>query len=224
MQALENISYCRFWGYAVPFLENDDIFRPGTCFEYILDLYFFDHELRILVFDVLEHVEIAVRARVTHHHCGRYGPLGYTVPENFASGFNHSQWFAGIEGDRGMKYSDQKAVARGFGVPAPVFQSWMHCFVYIRNLCAHHSRLWNRELEIRPVLPEGRPEWSSPKSMENTRIFSALHVLQYCGMRIGRDIGLARRLRLLFTAYPRINRNVMGFPEDWEELPIWKQV
>lgn len=263
LRFIENISYCRFGGYVVPFLKNRDVFLPGTTFKHVQDLYSFDHELRILVFDALEHVEIAVRARAASHHGGRYGPFGYTVPENFGLGFKHHQWLAGIEEEvrrsgenfvrhfrarhpesshlpvwlaaevfsfgalsfffRGMKFSDQKAVARVFGVSAPVFQSWTHCFVYIRNLCAHHSRLWNRQLGIRPILPEGSPEWGSPRPMGNNRIFSVLSVLQYCGRQIGRDLDLARRLALLFQAYPGVNRNAMGFPEDWENYQIWRQ-
>ncbi|MDE6380839.1 MAG: Abi family protein, partial [Muribaculaceae bacterium] len=23
-------------------------------------------------------------------------------------------------------------------------ESWLHAIVYVRNICAHHSRLWNR--------------------------------------------------------------------------------
>ncbi|MGE4307572.1 MULTISPECIES: Abi family protein [Bacteroides] len=29
--------------------------------------------------------------------------------------------------------------------------SWLHSIVYIRNICAHHSRLWNKVLGVRPL-------------------------------------------------------------------------
>lgn len=44
----------------------------------------------------------------------------------------------------GMSRSDQKSISSRYGLQPSIFQSWMHHFVYVRNLCAHHSRLWDR--------------------------------------------------------------------------------
>lgn len=64
----------------------------------------------------------------------------------------------------GLKYFDQKEVSRIYGLPAPVFASWMHFLTYIRNLCAHHSRIWNRELAIRPKYPDKIFSWKEVKN------------------------------------------------------------
>lgn len=42
------------------------------------------------------------------------------------------------------------AVCGGYGLPHPVLISWLHSLNYIRNICAHHARLWNRECRIKP--------------------------------------------------------------------------
>lgn len=46
----------------------------------------------------------------------------------------------------GMLKRDQKAIAGRYGLQPHVLSSWMHHLVYARNLCAHHSRLWDRML------------------------------------------------------------------------------
>jgi len=48
----------------------------------------------------------------------------------------------------------RNSIARRFGLHGPVLQSWLHTLSYVRNICAHHARLWNRELAIRPALPD----------------------------------------------------------------------
>ena len=54
------------------------------------------------------------------------------------------------------KDSDKKAIARGLGLEAPLLESWLHTLTAVRNICAHHSRLWNRELGIKPAVPKSR--------------------------------------------------------------------
>src|SRR5699024_2377721 len=46
---------------------------------------------------------------------------------------------------------EKKKVAKDFGLPNPlILESWMHAFAGLRNICAHHSRLWNRRFTIVP--------------------------------------------------------------------------
>ncbi|WP_411741468.1 Abi family protein [Pseudomonas sp. BF-RE-29] len=52
------------------------------------------------------------------------------------------------------KSVDKKAIASRFNLPFEVLASWLHTLTFIRNCCTHHSRLWNRELSIRPSLPK----------------------------------------------------------------------
>lgn len=40
----------------------------------------------------------------------------------------------------------KRSIAAYFGLADKVFASWLHSVVYVRNICAHHSRLWNKTL------------------------------------------------------------------------------
>lgn len=60
-----------------------------------------------------------------------------------------------------MKVADQERVAGKYGVSDwKAFQSWLRSLSYLRNLVAHHSRLWNRNVVDQPKLPKlGEIEW-----------------------------------------------------------------
>ena len=55
-----------------------------------------------------------------------------------------------------------------------------------RNICAHHARLWNRELAIRPTVPDVKngPEWHRPQSIDTDRMFVVLTILRFLLHRV----------------------------------------
>ena len=58
---LKNVSYYRLAGYWWPMQEDkaNHIFKKGSNFSDVIKLYNFDRELRILLFDVIEKIEIS---------------------------------------------------------------------------------------------------------------------------------------------------------------------
>jgi abortive infection bacteriophage resistance protein len=114
---------------------------------------------------------------------------------------------------QGLIFSDQKNIGRIYGLPAPVLESWMHFLTYLRNLCAHHSRVWNRELAIRPKFPYHDPFWND---VRNNRIIAFFIVTQYLFNKIQMNINVAGSLKQLFLEYPGVSLTSMGFRTDWE--------
>lgn len=49
--------------------------------------------------------------------------------------------------------NDKIEIAKTFGVTTKVMESWARSLCNIRNICAHHSRLWNKELRVPPAIP-----------------------------------------------------------------------
>ncbi len=127
---------------------------------------------------------------------------------------------------RHLHLPEQKHVAGQLGLPANVLQSWLFCLNYIRNLCAHHSRLWNRELGIRPLIPDRKnaPEWHTPATPDNRRTFAVLTLLRWLLRKIAPQSRWANRLRDLLKIYPDMPLNLAGFPPAWESSPIWNEM
>jgi abortive infection bacteriophage resistance protein len=76
---LSRISYYRLSAYFKPFIPaSGDNFAAGTTFEEILALYRFDKDLRSLISDPLECVEVYFRTRIT---CSDVQLAGMQVPK-----------------------------------------------------------------------------------------------------------------------------------------------
>lgn len=69
---IRHIGYYRLSAYFYPFLEhpkNEHKFKPGSSFEKVMQLYRFDRKLRLLLFNEIEKIEIAVRQAIVNTVC-----------------------------------------------------------------------------------------------------------------------------------------------------------
>jgi abortive infection bacteriophage resistance protein len=117
------------------------------------------------------------------------------------------------------KREDRKMIAANFSLSAEILESWIHAVAYVRNLCAHHSRLWNREFTIKPRVAEKFREQLTP----NNRYYAQAFVLNQLMLVISPDTTWSRRLlELLNKTYEKINKLPMGFPANWNEAVEWR--
>lgn len=125
---------------------------------------------------------------------------------------------------RNTTHNVKKPVASVFGIPDTVMESWLLALNTVRNICAHHSRLWNRELGNKPMIPLAcdYPEWHTPVQVRNDRLFGILTICKHCLNRIAPQSGWSDRLVALFAENPDVSLAKMGFPENWQDCPIWK--
>ncbi len=118
----------------------------------------------------------------------------------------------------------QQKIALCYGVQDRVFSSWLHTINYTRNICAHHSRLWNRTIRVPPRIPykKNAPEWHYPVAIPGGKTFGILTILKYLVDRIAPQSEWKVRLFRLFDEYPEIQIGNMGFPANWRESPLWR--
>jgi abortive infection bacteriophage resistance protein len=81
-----------------------------------------------------------------------------------------------LYGNLSLTYQSQMCSI--FEVRAKVFATWMHVITYLRNICAHHSRLWNRELSIRPLIPDKDPRWTA-LSLDNRHLYASVAMAEW---------------------------------------------
>ncbi|MGC7560205.1 Abi family protein [Pasteurella sp. PK-2025] len=127
-----------------------------------------------------------------------------------------SQLFAG------MRYHDKNTIAAKYGVKnGKMFEQWLRSLNFIRNVCAHHSRLWNLN-----IVNTSAPLSDSPE-MNQYRVFMYLCIMQKLLTTINPKSTWRKRLYQLLKTFPRPNNdavliNDMGLPLDWENLELWK--
>ena len=100
--------------------------------------------------------------------------------------------------------------------------SWLHTITIIRNICAHHSRLWNRILPVKPSIPSRKyhPEFYLPNMVRNDSYFVVLVILKYLLDAISPGNTLIADFSALVANYPDVPLNRMGFPNNWQDYQI----
>jgi len=270
---LSRVNYYRLSGYFYSFKILDarthaEKFEPETTFEMIRARYEFDRELRLLLMDAVERIEISIlRTRLVETHTLQYGCFGYVDKINYNPKFSFAKFsklIREIEINEVRsyeefikryreKYTDEKylplwmavelmsfgqlftffryqhlsiiqKLSHRFDIYPPVMISWLHTLLYIRNACAHHVRLWNRPLPIRPKFPPKKrdPGWYYPTMIRNSHIFAAMTIIVYLLAYIDATDNWKKRIKQLIDNNPAIPLRTMGFPENWEDIPFWQ--
>ena len=265
---LSHLNYYRLAAYSLAFEKhnNSHQYVEGTSFDHILDLYIFDRELRLLVLDSIERVEVSIRTYFAYTLAHKYGPHEYLNPALFKAKWPHarnvrqlenenrnsrevfirhlrekydeplppiwatvevmtfgqlSNWYANLTSG-----ADRNAIANVYGMDEINLVSFLHHLSTVRNICAHHSRLWNREFTFTFKLPKKRPSQLleilnfSPATIK--RIYNTLVMLDYLMVTISPDTHWKQRLLTLLNEHPVANPLAMGFPRNWKDLPTWK--
>jgi abortive infection bacteriophage resistance protein len=116
---------------------------------------------------------------------------------------------------RQLTMENKEIIAKTYGLNKIFIESWFYAFSDIRNICAHHGRLWNREMRVN--VTQKHPKYNKLFYNNNGhRLFN--HVLLMCVINNNSypDSGWVGRLRDLIDEYG-IEVSHMGFPKDWEE-------
>lgn len=122
---------------------------------------------------------------------------------------------------RKMHRSIQQEIAGEFGVPIGVMESWLLTLNHVRNICAHHARLWNRRLGVRPQIPvvKKHPEWANVK---NDKPFVVLLMLSQFLRKCAPGSGWRTRIEQLTDEYADLPLSCMDFPDDWKTHVLWR--
>ncbi len=308
---LEVISFFRLSAYMRPFQrseaqqEFEHQFKENAEFKKIVDLYAFDRELRLLVMDAVERVEVAIRATLNNVMGTKYqndddcsGSHWYLNEKLFKRNYQHKRLLKEVEDKQAKEFkdllrdikkieksrvpaevktqrierrvrenyprfyqhtyesprlmpgwamaeeltfgsishlyrglakdSDRKAIARRFELPQEVLESWLHTLNFVRNCCAHHSRLWNRELAIQPKIPNGN-NWQLPERLEpsqvqpSRRIYMILLMLAHLMRQVSPDSQWHNKVKALILLHPEVPLFPMGFPDNWTEHEFFQQ-
>tara|TARA_R100000935_G_scaffold24727_1_gene44341 strand:+ start:5095 stop:6003 length:909 start_codon:yes stop_codon:yes gene_type:complete len=268
---LQHISYYRLRAYWLPFegpapAAGDHVLKPGTTFEDALALYVFDRQLRLLVMDAIERIEVAIRAGWAHHMAMTYGPHGYLDQAHHTGPVKHAECVADLVKETGrskdtfVKHynktyedptlppvwmvaevvslgalskwidniklrADRQAIAKPFGVDEKVFGSFAHHVTIIRNIAAHHGRLWNKRFAFTMIVPNSPARLAvAMRGADRRYLHNTLVMLDHLLMVVAPGNEWRRRVVALITSCPQVDPVQMGFPADWQGRAAWRVV
>jgi abortive infection bacteriophage resistance protein len=122
-----------------------------------------------------------------------------------------------------MLYPDRQAVANCVGLRKEAeLRSWLTALNYVRNVCAHNSRLWNRILTVKPKI-DGRnlpEELSQLSNQSNNKIYCVLAITAYLVKKLIPDSDWVSDMAEVIRSFPDIPmRSIteMGIPANWDK-------
>lgn len=264
---LKNISYFRLAGFWWEYQINkvDHKFAEGVTIELIFELCKFDRDLRIILFDALERIEVAIRSKMVYYLSMEAGLWWFENPNIFYSRDYFEETLKDIDRDlerskeaflqahydkygteqRPPAYKTMEVVS--FGCLSKIYsnldnsvkakeriaielnlpkdnylKSWLMAFNTVRNIVAHHSRIWNRNIDLPPKSLHKTPH---PFINIPNNVFSIYHTMScmiFVLNKIDPTHDVKDKIKLLLSSCPKINITEMGFPENWKEQPLWK--
>jgi abortive infection bacteriophage resistance protein len=120
--------------------------------------------------------------------------------------------------------TEKRKVATYYGLnDVSILENWMHSFNGIRNICAHHGRLWNRRLTTHLKLPK-RPnnQFIQSKTVLPYKVYGPLCCMKYILDIISPTHSFHKDLKKLLLEYPLAKPKEMGFPDFWEKEIFWQ--
>lgn len=127
------------------------------------------------------------------------------------------------------KSPEKKQIALAFGIGNDeIFANWLHAFSNLRNCCAHHSRIWNRRFVVHLKLPYNTTQpFLTPGTLgtiKETKLFALLSAIKYVADILSPGNSFKDNLKkLLNDRHQLLRLKEMGFPMDWESLPVWRK-
>ncbi len=265
---LAHVSYYRLAGYWWPMQSDKEKheFKANSKFEDVVSLYNFDRELRIIIFDVIEKIEITLRTKLIYHLSHEFDPWWFQKVEIFQDSGALIETLASIkeEIDRSKdtfikehkkKYKDDLRFPPAWktlelasfgslsklygnlkntikskdiialelgGVNHTYLPSWLQSIAQIRNYCAHHSRLWNKNLPGTPkILTKPPHRWVADVPTDTSKLYMHLCIMKYLVNIIAPENSFTIKLHELLSKYPSIDPNALGMKPDWNKEPLW---
>lgn len=117
---------------------------------------------------------------------------------------------------------DKNRIARPYGIDESLLRSFMHHLTFIRNITAHHGRLWNRRMTITMRIPRKPKALAATLNPEATRyVGNTVIMLGYFLKLISPGTTWPHRMQQLILHSPGIRPASMGFKRGWQHLSLW---
>ena len=195
--------------YGSQWYENSELFRKETLFK---------KDLRIIDKEVQRSYETFIK-----HYKKKYNqpsrPPAWMTLETASLGLLSKIY-------ENLKLSDEKKlIAHTFQLKHPfILESWMHSLSVIRNIAAHHGRLWNRDVSAASMKNPKQTIaiWLDNRNLQKGKLYLVLSSIVFLLNTIIPAHHFIEKFNHLIAQYPDIPLNQMGFPVGWEKEKLWQ--
>ncbi|MDE7374420.1 MAG: Abi family protein, partial [Odoribacter sp.] len=120
----------------------------------------------------------------------------------------------------------QFQVAKHFGCDSVNrFISWMNALVYLRNICSHHARLWNRLIKKRPEAYNFGVKAKRWTNSDVSKLYYSVCIIGFLLKNLYPGNSFKKKLANLFDSNAFVNSTkgkYLGFPNNWQAEFVWE--
>lgn len=131
-----------------------------------------------------------------------------------------SRWYSNLT-DRALR----NQIAAPLGLPETVLVPLIRHVTDIRNICAHHGRLWNRGFLQPPKLAQKPLDLAATLDLQATqapaKLYNGLVMIGHVVRTVAPQSSWKADLRAHLRSHPEQDLKAMGFPADWDQRPLW---
>jgi len=188
---------------------NSELFKDKKLYSGYDDIYGKHHK------GLIEEIELEIRKNnkelFVRHHLNKYKghfPI-WVIVEIFSFGVLSRAY-------SNLNIIDQKEIAKNcFNVNYQLLESWLNNLSYIRNICAHYGRLYNKKMTITPKLHNKY----NKDGIDLNRLFISILAIKELTKNTSEWDVFGTQLNHLINEYKDvIDLQLIGFPEDWSEI------
>lgn len=195
------------------FLDKNDL---GT--EKIEILSYNDYVLKAVLGSVKEPKEQFLKAFVSNYNSETY------PPENMS--FEILSFGKIVKLYTCLKNTEHKLeIANLFNLPTGKYLSnWLQFLNDVRNVCAHHSRLWNRKFTFNKLSFPGRKKYAIIGSLNNysgMNLYGAIISINHLLKSFNETNSFIKKIEELIELHDIPTSN-LGFPSDWKIRAPWR--
>jgi abortive infection bacteriophage resistance protein len=125
------------------------------------------------------------------------------------------------------KLPEKAMIANEMGLNSTfTFVGWLESITLMRNIIAHHARLWGRPMVKRPSMQLNNPSgawFAKPlKPAQLNKPFAVISCMVYLCNCINHSDHIKQRIITLINSYPDVPVYKYGFFNNWRNEPLWK--
>lgn len=124
-----------------------------------------------------------------------------------------------------LKSEHSKKIALNYNTYYVDLRKWLNLLVQVRNISAHHSRLWNNDYKVRPRIEDVifkdlfllEENWSKKEVIPN--YFNTCLIINFLLKNINKNLEMhwLENIINLFEKFPWIDISKMWFTDNWKD-------
>lgn len=253
---LNSTTYYKINSYIHPFLTNKKKFKKNTKDIDIINLYNFDHKLRAEILFCVGKIELFIRKIISDSATSELGQNWFLDNNNFENinSINNlrnkiaRQEEKNIEELSSFDFFDNLTIGELLNISKNLknqiiieyiysdigavsiqnFFNWLEVIRQIRNISAHHSRLWNAHLMIPRKIKKDIPEQFLPPMYKDSkraynRIYFSCLMINKIFINMNEEYSLKKNIRNIIIEHDikdYLLKNA-GFPYHWYNYEVW---